>query len=224
MATQSPYTPPGVNQQLDTGLVLSPASQQNPDGSVVPSITGRHGDFLVSEVHGKRYQSAARGNLYWGTSGNTGVSILAPAQTTGGFVLYNSSTNKILEVHKIKFTTASVATVVVAGMGLEGSLQVPSGTLTGTVTTPMPLATVGVAASASGSAGKVYGACTLVAMTYIGGLAVSDTATTSTPGVAEVDLDGTLLVGPGYSINVVSSITQSTAKMIVDMVWSEWLI
>lgn len=221
MVTQSPYVVPGLNADA---IVQNPALNQLGDTSPTVLAAGRHGEQLVSEIHGKRYVSASRNNLWWGSTGNTGVSIIAPGGTTGGAVLYNSDNTKYLEVHFIRVTTASVATAVIAGFGLEASKQTPTGTLTGTVHTQMPLgATIGVAAASSLSVGKMYGACTITAMTYLGGLGMSVIATTSAGSIAQVDLDGSLIVGPGVSINLVSSITQSTNKLIVDYVWSEWL-
>lgn len=221
MTVANPYLVPGINADA---VVQNPALNQLGDTSPTVLAAGRHGEQLVSEIHGKRYVSASRGNLFWGSTGNTGVSIIAPGGTTGGAVLYNSDASKFIEVHFIRVTTASVATAVIAGLGIEASKQVPSGTLTGTVHTQMPLgATVGVAASATVSVGKMYGACTITAMTYIGGLGMSVIATTSAGSIAQVDLDGSLILGPGMSMNLVSSITQATNKLIVDYVWSEWL-
>ena len=220
MATYSPYIPSGMNADA---ITINPALIQNTDSTAIVLGSGRHGEQLVSEVHGKRYVSAARGNLWHGSSGTGGVSLLAAGGTTGGFVLYNSDTQKLIEVHKVRLSAATTITDVIAGLGIEGSKQVPTGTLTGTLTTPSPLATIGVAAGSSTSVGKVYGACTISAMTFLGSLGLNVTATTFGPQIAEIDFDGSLVLGPGYAINLVSSITQSTGIMWATFIWSEWL-
>ena len=73
-------------------VTQDPTATQNKDTSLVTATSGRHGETLVSEIHGARYVKASRGNLFWGTSGVAGASLLAPGGTTAGFVLYNPDT------------------------------------------------------------------------------------------------------------------------------------
>ena len=64
-------------------VTQDPTATQNKDTSLVTATSGRHGETLVSEIHGARYVKASRGNLFWGTSGVAGASLLAPGGTTG---------------------------------------------------------------------------------------------------------------------------------------------
>lgn len=188
------------------------------DTQQAPFAMGRHGEQLAGEIHGKRFVSRIMGNGFSANfNGNTGVSIIAPGQTTAGAVLYNPAGSGVnVELERIVITTASAATVVVAGLGLEGSVQVPS-SVTAATTNTFPLgAGVGTAKALA------YKTATIVAMTYIMGLGLSFAATTSVNPVSVWDSDGGFTMAPGFAINLVSSITQATAKLIVDFFWSEW--
>jgi hypothetical protein len=222
MTTQSPYTPSGMNADA---IVINPALTQNTDSTPLVLGAGRQGEQLVSEIHGKRYVSSSRGNLYWGTSGVAGSAPLAPGGTTGGFILYNPATSGVLvEVHQFRVSTGSTATEVISGLQLEGSVQAPSGTLTGCTVSQMPLGTsVGALTATSPAKAKVYGVATITAMTYLGNLAMSITATTAGPSVGLIDFDGTLVLSPGMCINVCSSITNTGKIILMDWLWSEWL-
>lgn len=222
MAVQSPYLLPGMNP---SAVVQNPVQNQIQDTSLAPLAVGRHNDMLMSQVHGRRYVKSARSNLFWGTSGTAGASLLAPGGTTAGFVLYNPAGSGVLvEVEQFRVVGASTETVVVAGLALEGSVQVPSGTLTGATVSQMPLGAgnVGAVTASSAAQARVYKAATIAAMTYIGGLGLTFTATTSPMPVGLVDFDGTLVLNPGMAINVVSTISQVAAITACDWLWSEW--
>lgn len=227
MTTQSPYVMPGLNPEAVTqNLNLN----QNTDTTAVNLAALRHGEQAVSEIHGKRYAKGSRGNLFWGTSGTAGSKFIAPGQTTGSFMLYNPVASGVLvEVEQFRIAGASTETDVVAGLALEGSVQVPSGTLTGCTVSSMPLGgltgpgNVGVVTASSAAKARVYGVATIVAMTYLGNLGMTIQATTSPVANGIVDFDGTLILAPGFCINVVSTITQSSDIIVADWIWSEWL-
>lgn len=201
------------------GQVVNTAAQQNGDNTYPLLAVGRNGDLIVSELHGKRYAKAVRGNLFWATVGGTsGTALDPPGGTAGQAVLYNPAGSGVyMEVEKIRLTGASTETVVVSGIGVEGSVQKPS-SVTAAAISAFPL---GSSAATGGNRCTVYSAATIVAMTYIGGLGLTFTATTSPPGVCEVDLDGTMVLSPGMALNIVSTIDQATAIVGLDVIWSE---
>lgn len=211
--------PSGTPVAMLAGQVRNPVSEQNGDGNVSPMLLGRHGEQLISHLHGRRYSKAARSNLFWGSSGVAGASLLAPGGTTGSFVLFNPPTSGVLlEVEKLLLSGASTETCVISGIAMEGTVQTPTGTLTGTTTTGMPLGN-----SRATALGKVYKACTISAMTFIGGVGRTIIATSSPGNPMEVDFDGTLVLAPGFALNFVSAITQSANIVLADILWSEWL-
>jgi len=182
---------------------------------------GRHSDLYVTRFHGAKYVSRARGNGFVYSSGAAGVSIIAAAQTTGSWVLYNPvGSGVLIDLERIHISGATVETDVISGLALEGSLQTPSGTLTKATPATFPLG-----AGRGSNQGIVYSAGpTLTAMTFLCGLGLTITATTSPMPVGIVDLDGTIVLAPGYAVNLVSAITQGTNKLIVDFFTSEWPI
>jgi hypothetical protein len=227
MTVQSPYIVPGLNADA---VVQNVNLNQISDTSPTILAALRHGEQAVSEIHGKRYAKASRGNMFWGTSGTAGATLIAPGQTTGSFILYNPVASGVLiEVEQFRISGASTETSVVAGLLLEGSVQVPSGTLTGATVSSLPLGgligpgNIGVVTASSAAKGRVYKAATIAAATFIGGLGVTIQATTSPVPLGTVDFDGSLVLAPGMMINVVSAITQSPQIAVCDWVWSEWL-
>lgn len=201
-----------------TGTVTNPTNTAYSDGLSTSFTMDRHGSALVTQLHGMRYTKSARGNLFLGTSGVAGAKLLAPGGTTAGFILYNpASSGVLLEVEQFKISGASTEALVVAGLGIEGSSQIPSGTLTGATITGLPL---GGARGASQA--KVYLAATVVAMVFIGGIGLSVGVVTGPAVNGIVDFDGTLVLAPGFALNFVSTITQGSDIAVCDVVWSEW--
>jgi hypothetical protein len=222
MTVQSPYFQPGANP---SAVVQNVSANQNPDTTQVNFPAGRQGDVLMSQVHGESYAAGVRGNVFMGTSGTAGSKFLAPGGTTGSFMLYNPvSSGVIVEVEEFHVAGASTEADIIAGLALEGSVQLPSGTLTGCTVSQMPLGlgNVGTLTASASAKARVYGVATIVAMTYLGNLGVTIQAITSPVASGRVEFKGRLLLYPGFCINVVSSITQSTDIMLADWVWSEW--
>lgn len=214
-------TNPGY--QFDTGLVSNPAQAQNQDNNPSPMLIGRHGDLLVSRIHTESYVSRARGNGFSVSSGAAGVAAFAaPAGTTGSWVLYNPvGSGVLIDIEEIAFTNpTSTQTQIIAGMAVEGSLQTPTGTLTKATPNSFPLgAARGSPQLITYSAGP-----TIVAMTYLMGLGLNITSTAGFSSPAVRSLSGKLLFAPGYCINIVSTLVQTSEHLGVDVFWSEWPI
>lgn len=201
--------------------VLDPTRNQQPDGGQTTPLAGRHSEFLMSRIHTESYISRSRGNGFVASFGGAGgVALDTTGQTTGLAVLFNPSGSGVyVDLERIQFTTASTATQVIAGYALEGSLQTPSGTLTSATVNSFPLG------GAKGSPqAKAYTTPTITAMSFICGLGLSATATTSTSSPAVCDFGGKMILAPGFAVNVISTIDQATAIVAIDMFWSEWLI
>src|SRR5271157_1057567 len=84
---------------------------------------GQLADTIVSELHGKCYEQAYRGNLYWAKAIVTAPVIFSTAAGTGGPILYNTSTNYNLVLVKMTLGFSVVATAA-------GSLGIASGVST----------------------------------------------------------------------------------------------
>jgi hypothetical protein len=226
MGIQSPYLLPGVNSAVGATITQNPTLNQNQDTGVNPMASGRQGELLTSDVHGRSYTAGSRQNVWWGTSGTGGSKFIAPGQTTGSFMLYNPVNSGVyVEVIQFRVAGASTETDVISGLALEGSVQLPSGTLTGCTVSQMPLGVgnLGVVTASSSAKARVYGVATITAMTYLGNLGVTIQATTSPVSNGTVDFNGSLILYPGMCINVVSAITQSSDIILADWLWAEWL-
>jgi hypothetical protein len=202
------------------GTAGNPATLQQADGGTLPVTTDHNGALLVREVGGKRYADASRGNLFVASaSGFTGVAPLAPGGTTAGFMFYNPSGSGILmDIHRIVAAPVAAATTVVAALGLEYGTP-PSAVGTAATIVAMPLG-----ASRGAPLGKAAFGSTIVAMAYLMTLGLT---AESTAGIIEgqlvFDFDGTLVLAPNTAVNIVSTITQGTAKWLQDVIWSERL-
>jgi len=134
-------------------------------------------------------------------------------------MLYNPvGSGIIVELEQIRVTGATVETDVIAGLALEGNVQTPTGTTPATTVTPFPL---GVSPAPSPTA-KAFVAATITAMPFICGLGLTIQATTQPPNGAVFETDGQIVLAPGFTLNLISTITQGTNKLVVDFVWSEW--
>jgi hypothetical protein len=71
----------GANGQPLSGLVIDPSVSQYPVGSAVPLGMGKHGQQIISPLHGSRFQAASRGNRFVASTAIAGVTLPAPATT-----------------------------------------------------------------------------------------------------------------------------------------------
>jgi hypothetical protein len=202
------------------GSVINPASVSNPLGTFTGAGLGKHGELLTGRVHGEHFVSRINGAGFIGSTGAAGHSaIAAPAQTTGSFVLYNPIGSGIyVELESIAVTNpTSTQTQIIAGLSLEGSVQTPSGTLT------LATVTSGLLGSGKLPVAQCYGSGpTIVAMAYICGLGLNITSTAGMSSPAIREFNGQMVLLPGFSINVCSTLVQTSEHLGLDLFWSEW--
>lgn len=211
--------PLGAPSVQFSSIVSNPAAVQNSDGSVAVVNLGHNGDLFVSEIHGKRYTAAARSNLFIASAnGATGVSPLAPAGTTSGFMFYNPlGTNVLMEIHKIRAVPLT-ATDVVGGLALEYGVP-PTAVGTAATIVSMPLQ-----GSRGGPLCKASFGSTIAAMAWLQALTFVQTTGGLMASDGSFDFDGSLVLFPGSAVNIVSTTTQGTNKWLQDVTWSEWLM
>ncbi|HLZ08459.1 MAG TPA: hypothetical protein VKT80_07730, partial [Chloroflexota bacterium] len=70
--------------QLTFGSVINPLGNSIGDGGQVPAVVGRGGDWLTSEVHGRFYHMAYRGQMFHARSPVAGSVIPIDTDTTAG--------------------------------------------------------------------------------------------------------------------------------------------
>lgn len=199
-----------------TGVANNPVTTSETAGIAYPITFDDTGSLQVAAVHGERWITAKKGNLFRGSGGVAGVSVLAAGGTTSGLCFGNSSSSGVvMDVHRIRVVPLT-ATAVVGVIGLEyGVAPVSTTYVTGVVGSPIGGAAVPLC--------HLWSAVTIIAMAWLQALPYFIPATTNInqPGVEYV-LNGGLLIAPGDAINVVATASQSTNKYIVEVDWSEW--
>ncbi len=193
-------------EQIITGV------QNNGDTTVITARGGKQGDAIVSELHGRYYESTYRGNVFsvanqaavtTSTTLNTTFTGLAVANPVGsGFNLVVS-----------KFTCQQFA----VGAAVVVSIAVGAGAAAGSLTI-RNRKYGGSASVATASAGATIAAPILM----VPAGSVGSVATTGyglQPGIS-IDLEGSLIIPPGYFMCSDTSIATTTA-LIFSFMWEE---
>ena len=199
-------------------------TQANVDGTYPVALGGKQGDLIASELHGKFYTTAYRGNLYWANV--TGVTIpLKAAALVSVFTLYNPPNSGVVAEIVDTEIGQVLATTVVDAVGWYFSTALL--TALGTFTTP-------------GVAGTNFGSCRLgdtpankvqffSAYTHSGTPVRADIIGTFgavTDPVAVVMskvYDGRLILPPGIAMSVAMSTAAGTASGLdIGARWAEY--
>ncbi|MDE3076382.1 MAG: hypothetical protein KGJ86_13250 [Chloroflexota bacterium] len=195
-----------------TGLV-GPAVAA--DGATPPLRQGKTGEVVVTELHGKYYEQAARGQLFHATVDTAGVA-LAAAGTTAGFALYNPlGSGKNLEIVRVALAIVS-GTYVVGGV-MHGVNTVPqAAAVTGTALTSV----AGMAGSQATSVGKAFKTATLpVAQTALRPFVSKNTAAPFQ--ILSEDVDGQIVLAPGTAWSLFIFGADTTPLEVASVTWGE---
>lgn len=200
-----------------TGVANNPVTTVETAGTGYPLTLDDTGALQVSLVHGERWVASKKANLYRGSSGVAGASVLAPGGTTSGLCFGNASASGVvMDVHRIRVVPLT-ATAVVSVLGLEyGVAPVSTTYVTGVVGSPIGGTAVPLC--------HLWSGVTIIAMAWLQALPYFVPATTNInqPGIEYV-FNGGMLIAPGNAVNVVSSATtQGGNKYFVEVDWSEW--
>lgn len=211
---------------VNVGTVVNVTGNQYPDNSQQPFALGRHGDLAVSEVHGKYYSAAKRGNLFIGSSLIAGVALPVNATTlVSKFTLWNPlGSNKDVEL--VEF-----------GIGIDSGTEVINGLAVGF---QRQVSVAGVPTSLTAAAGgqvnpytgasslaNLYSAATLTNAAVLGplmGMGINfDATTVGMRGMGTYAFDGKIVVPPDTLVTFVSTVAAITAAF-CSIVWTEWNI
>jgi hypothetical protein len=198
-------------------VAQNPATVQGSDGAPQNLTGGHQGELFTRQLGGKRYTAAARGNLYIASQTAT---LNVYTSTAATVVLWNPpQSGRFAELHQVGLTQI-LATDVVDGIVLGYSTVAPS------ANTPVTPARMPLGGQSLSNAAIATSAATVTAPSLLRGLGVSSLVTTGLASITGqiVDLDGTVVLGPGSLIVVGTSTTvEGGANFVVDLVWSEWL-
>ena len=197
-----------------------PSAASLGDGQITPVLGGRQGDMIVSQLHGKYYTQATRGNVFYGSTAGAGLAFTIFSNATFvGLLLWNpEGSGKNLSLIKCNVGIAGQASTAASGWGY--SWLTPAGS---TLATAAPIsaftlvtATRGPAICSLGGQGasvaRVGSGATLTTAFAWGraasfGTSTGAITTETVPGaVMSEDFDGMMIVPPNTLFAVTSSI------------------
>lgn len=198
-------------------------------GNFMPLSQGRHGEVLVSNLHGPHHNSAVLGNVFFGTSAVAGTAIPINTTTAATFMLWNASTDRIV-------TPIAYYAGFASGTGIAGAIgyQILSNAGTGAsgVTTTNVTAftdltpTCGYIGRATAHA-RFAVAATIVTTsntTFLRSAGLSQGAPITTTAsywvLQDTSFNGTLHLPPGYALYTVANAAIASVTM-QSIVWEE---
>lgn len=207
-------------------LVNNFGNSSLPDTQEAFQLGGKQGEGLVSEIHGKWYTAAYRGNVFHATSPIAGQVIPVITSTTSqtALSLYNPlGSGKNLELISFRLgQSITTATFVIGSIGFGVLQNVGNGVALPTSQVAATIFGTPFGANASSPQGKALSTCTTVAAsTFLDiGLGVGLT-TGEQAGVIEKLFDGSIILGPGSMLMTQGTVAQ-TSSYVLGMSWCEW--
>ena len=209
-----------------TNTIADPTKNRQIDGSGINAFAGVHGSQLASEIHGKYFEVAKRGQLFIGGSVIAGVALPVNAATLASkFTLWNPAGSGV-DVELVEFSIGiTSATEVVGGvcLGLQTKVST-SGGAPGTLTALSALA--GYATGGGVNKATLYSAATLTnaAVLPVYALGINFSATSGpTSGLSSYAFDGKFVLPPDTIATFVTNVAGETAAT-CSLSWAEWPI
>lgn len=193
-----------------TGLVGQ--ATKTVDGGKPIARFGNQNDQLVTELHGRYYEQALRGNMYRICSQAAVTTTAALATTWTGLAISNpagSGVNAVINLFSVsQFAVGAAAAVgIMTGSGAAAGTLVPKNALVS-----------GATGKVTASAGATIATPVLdITIGQVGSLAT--TGYGLTPGLV-VDLGGSIIVPPGFYAASFTSIVTTTA-LLFGFQWEE---
>lgn len=189
-------------------LQITPGQQANTDQQAGSARGGKQGDLIVSELHGRYYEQAYRGNMF-GIQGTAVTTTAAGAGTFTGLLVGNptgSGVNLVLN----KITISQVAALT-AGTTM-GIMYGPSTlSITASLTTIANRMVGGAASRAVATAGQTITSPTTF-MLLGGSGSGAITVPLQIPALT-MDLEGSVIIPPGYFVASYTSVASTTALL-----------
>lgn len=205
--------------------------QTNPDYSNVPVTArgGRSGETVVTQLHGKYYEQASRGNIYVGSSASTGIALLVPATTGGHPTLWNplgSGVNLSIVRLSLSYVSGNNAPGAIewaytASAGAQTATGAPIATATRVAPTSAllggPVNNKGIWSPTTNTFSSAPTFFRTSGISLFTGVA----ATAVAPFAMFVDYDGSFCVAPGNAVSLCFQASTTTALFQVSVIWEE---
>lgn len=192
-------------------------------GTAATGRLGNMGEDIVSELHGRYYETTYRRNKFYGSNGATpSVTTVALATTYTGLCLYNPAGSTVnLSIDKVGYSFL-VAFPAASTIGLMVGYAAAGIVTAGAAASPGASSFVGQGASGQG---KVALSATLVGTptlhTVFGqgltGLITTATAVDNTI----VDFEGSIILPPGAYAAIYTSTVSGAASLAASFQWEE---
>ncbi len=209
-------------------VVGAPSVISFADGSVQKQLGGRQGDAIVSELHGKYYTQASRGNLFVGNQAAAGAVVPIYSNTTQQCGLLNPAGSGVNLV-PVRLNIGYVSTTGAAGSFALGYITAGGGVIaTGGKGVTAATTTTPVNCNLFGPPAKgifMSAAITTVAPGLLMQLGINQLVTTAADATnvffeGKYDFDGTLVVPQGGGIFFAGNIAV-LITLAASIVWEE---
>ena len=202
------------------GQVGQPTISTLSAGTTPPVRQGQLGDVIVSELHGRYYETAYRRNMYTATLTAGTTTSAALSTTFTGLLLLNPNNSQVnIVVNKVGFSFL-VAFTAAAAIGLQTGNQstaVLSGlTTTNTVVRPNFVG-AGIGTALTYSAATTTGPV----LQQLFGAGLTGAITTVPQVFSYFDLEGSLILPPGAWVGSYTSTASGSSGMFMTIQYEE---
>ena len=202
------------------GQVGQPTTTTISAGSTPPVRQGQLGDVIVSELHGRYYETAYRRNMYTATLTAGTTTSAALATTFTGFLLLNPNNSQVnLVINKVGYSFL-VAFTAAAAIGLQVGNQSTAAlsglTTTNTVVRPNFVG-AGIGTALTYSAATTTGPV----LQQIFGSGLTGAITTTPAVYSYFDLEGSLILPPGAWVGSYTSTASGASGMLMSIQYEE---
>jgi hypothetical protein len=202
------------------GQVGQPTTTSIASGSTPAVRQGQLGDMIVSELHGRYYETAYRRNMYTATLTSGTTTSAALSTTFTGLLLLNPNNSQVnIVVNKVGYAFL-VAFAAASAIGLQVGNQ--SAALLSGLTTTNTVVRPNFVGAGVGTA-LTYSAATTTgpSLRQIFGTGLTGAITTTPAVYSYFDLEGGLILPPGAWVGSYTSTASGASSMLASFQYEE---
>lgn len=203
------------------GQIGQPTTTSMAAGTTPPARQGQLGELIVSELHGKYYETTYRRNMFTATLTSGTTTSAALSTTFTGLLVLNPNGSPVnLVVNKVGFAFI-VAFAAGAAIGLQSGTQYTA-LLSGLTTTNTSVRSNLIGSGVVGNA-LTYSAATTTGpvVQQIFGAGLTGAITTTPQVYSYFDVEGGLIVPPGAWIATYTSTASGSSGMLASIQYEE---
>ena len=198
-------------------LVTGPQNQS--DSTTISARSGKQGDQIVTELHGRYYEQTYRGKVFTAATQALVTTTVGLATTYTGLVLSNPITSVVnLEILKASMMQSVIQSVQVEAFALATGYNATTNV---THTTPVAVKSSLIGTGAAGTGLADVAATLPTAPFYDVFVGNTNTATANSTGVNVIEFAGVIILPPGAYIAWVTPAQASVAGMWFGFKWAE---